>query len=107
MARELKEVSCDFRLTPAEKDRLKEKAAAADMGLSAYIRACLAGNPSQFPEIRRELAELKQEVAHIGNNVNQIVKSNHMGFYSPADKTDLQKGMQANATSLNNLAEKL
>ena len=82
-------VSRLIRMTKSENEMLHQKA--QDFGLSdpAYIRFMISQKPNDYPEVRKLLKELINEVNHIGNNINQIVKNHNAGFYSTEDKTRL------------------
>ena len=56
---------------------------------SAYLRLMIRQKPNDYPEIRLLLKELINEINHIGNNINQIVKNHNAQFYSADDKTRL------------------
>ena len=44
---------------------------------------------NDYPEVRKLLKELINEVNRIGININQIVFNNNAGLYSKEDKTQL------------------
>ena len=56
---------------------------------SEYIRLLISQKPNDYPEIRKILKELINEVNRIGININQIVFNNNAGLYSKEDKTQL------------------
>ena len=56
---------------------------------SEYIRLPISQKPNDYPEIRKILKELINEVNRIGININQIVFNNNAGLYSKEDKTQL------------------
>ena len=67
-----------LRLMPEEAKMLAKKA--CDNGMN---------EPNDYPEIRKILKELINEVNRIGININQIVFNNNAGLYSKEDKTQL------------------
>lgn len=77
------------RMTPEEAAELNKKAQQANMTESAYLRLMIRQKPNDYPEIRLLLKELINEINHIGNNINQIVKNHNAQFYSEDDKTRL------------------
>ena len=54
-----------------------------------YIRLLISQKPNDYPEVRKILKELINEVNRIGININQIVFNNNAGLYSKEDKTQL------------------
>lgn len=87
-------VSKLVRMSEAENEMLKRKADEAGMSESGYVRYVISQKPSDYPEIRKLLSELINEINHIGININQIVKNNNSGFYSNDDKTRLYAYMR-------------
>lgn len=83
-----------FRLSVEEAALLSEKAKAAGISESAYLRLMIRQKPNDYPEIRTLLRELINEINHIGVNVNQIVKNNNSNFYLPEDKEHLMAYMK-------------
>ena len=67
-----------LRLMPEEAKMLAKKA--CDNGIN---------EPNDYPEVRKILKELINEVNRIGININQIVFNNNAGLYSKEDKTQL------------------
>lgn len=61
-----------FRVSTEELTQIEQRAAAARMRVSVYIRACALGSaPTQVPEINKEaFVELRK----IGTNLNQIAR---------------------------------
>lgn len=89
MAKRVHSVSKLLRMTPEEAKLLEEKALLAGMDGSAYLRLMISQKPNDYPEIRRLLKELINEVNRIGVNINQIVFNHNAGFYSDDDKNRL------------------
>lgn len=83
-----------IRLTEEDFAMLRQKAEAANMTNSNYIRFLIRGDAKSYPEVRRLLTELKREVNYIGHNIDQLVHRNHAGFYNPEDKKYLMAAMQ-------------
>lgn len=82
-------VSKILRLTPQDAKMLSDKAGAADMTESEYLRLMISQKPNDYPEVRRLLANLINEVNRIGININQITHNNNSELYSPDDKDRL------------------
>ena len=66
-------------MTSEEAKLLKENALGANMGESAYLRLMISQKPNDYPEIRRLLKDLINEVNRIGVNINQIAFNNNAG----------------------------
>ena len=78
-----------IELTPEEYRQLTEKAAQRGLSKRAFILRLLEGRevracPSQ------EIKELRTEVHHIGNNINQIARSVNAGI---AKAEDAKRGL--------------
>jgi len=89
MANRVHSVSKLLRMTSEEAKLLKENALGANMGESAYLRLMISQKPNDYPEIRRLLKDLINEVNRIGVNINQIAFNNNAGFYSENEKNRL------------------
>lgn len=83
------DVSKFLRITKADNEMLHQKATDAGMSEAAYIRFMISQKPNDYPEVRKLLKELINEVNHIGININQIVKNHNAELYSEEDKTRL------------------
>lgn len=80
--------SIEAVLTAEERAEIEERAAAAGLSLSAFIRACALGDAG--PRARRrpvvdtaKLAETHIELKRVGNNLNQIAKAINTGHAPP------------------------
>jgi len=82
-------VSKLLRMTPKEAKLLEEKAKAADMTESQYLRLMISQKPNDYPEVRQLLRDLINEVNRIGININQITHSHNAELYSKEDKERL------------------
>ena len=78
-----------LRLMPEEAKILAKKARDNGMNEAEYIRLLISQKPNDYPEVRKILKELINEVNRIGININQIVFNNNSGLYSKEDKTQL------------------
>lgn len=78
-----------FRLSTRDAKLLEEKAKAASMSESEYLRMMISQKPNDYPEIRQLLRDLINEVNRIGVNINQIAYHHNAGFYSEDDKEKL------------------
>ena len=89
MADKIHCVKKTLRLTPAESRLLSEKAEAFHMNEAEYLRFLISQKPNDYPEIRKRIKELINEVNHIGVNINQIVHHHNYELYSKADREQL------------------
>lgn len=78
-----------LRMTPEEAKMLAAKAENAGMSETAYLRLLISQKPNDYPEIRKLLKELINEVNRIGVNINQITFNHNAQFYSDEDKEKL------------------
>ena len=62
-----------LRLMPEEAKMLAKKACDNGMNEAEYIRLLISQKPNDYPEVRKILKELINEVNRIGININQIV----------------------------------
>ena len=71
-----------LRLMPQEAELLAKKAGESGMCEADYLRLLISQKPNDYPEVRKLLKELINEVNRIGIN-------NNAGLYSKEDKTQL------------------
>lgn len=90
-----------LRLMPEEAKVLAEKARDVGMNEAEYIRLLIRQKPIDYPEIRKLLKSLINEVNRIGININQIVFNNNSELYSEDDKSRLVAYMRKLNTSVN------
>ena len=83
-----------IRLSQEENKLLIEKAQAAGMSESCYMRYMISEKPQSYPEIRELLKNLINEVNHIGVNINQIVKDYNSNIFTDSEKSRLFAYMQ-------------
>lgn len=82
-------VSKLLRMTPEEAKTLALKAEAVGMTESQYLRLLISQKPNDYPEVRKLLRELINEVNRVGININQITHNNNAELYNEADKQNL------------------
>lgn len=75
-----------LRLMPQEAELLAKKAGESGMCEADYLRLLISQKPNDYPEVRKLLKELINEVNRIGININQIVFNNNAGLYSKCHK---------------------
>ena len=83
-----------LRMTPEEAKLLSQKATEAGLSESAYLRLLIDQKPNDYPEIRKLLKELINEVNRIGVNINQITLHHNTELYSKDDKENLTAYMR-------------
>ena len=86
-------VSKILRLSIEEAKVLEIKASAANMSETAYLRILISQKPNDYPEIRKMLNTLINEINHIGVNINQITHNHNSELYSKIDKENLKSYM--------------
>ena len=59
------------------------------MNEAEYIRLLISQKPNDYPEVRKLLKELINEINRIGININQIVFNSNAQIYSKKDKEQL------------------
>ena len=75
-----------LRMTAEDKKRIQDKAAAADMTVSEYLRALI---DRKKIVVAPELPELLRQIIRVGTNVNQILLVNEN--YGTASKESTEK----------------
>lgn len=96
-----------LRLMPEEAKELAEKSKSVHMNEAEYIRFLIRQKPSDYPEIRKLIKELINEVNRIGININQIAFHNNAELYSKKDKEQLMAYMQKLNHSVNEVVVKI
>ncbi len=100
-----KNVIKGFRVTEQESEELSRRASAAGMSESQYLRLCLTSSPNDFPEIRKNIKQLINEINSIGVNVNQIARNSNSGFFVPEDKVRLFAYMNRLSSLMNKVVD--
>ena len=76
LAKEKKESQIHLRVSERDAALMRERAQAAGLGLSAYVRRCaLAGGAPADVVDARELRPIYAELRRCGNNANQIARA--------------------------------
>lgn len=76
LAKEKKETQIHLRISEREAALMRDRAQAAGLGLSAYVRRCaLAGSAPSPVADARELRPIYAELRRCGNNANQIARA--------------------------------
>lgn len=66
-------IKLSLRLNEEEHQHLKTQAYTAGFSVEQYLRNLIAGETMK-PRPKSEMAEIKRQLAAIGNNINQIAK---------------------------------
>jgi len=90
-----------LRLMPDEAKILADKAKEAGMNEAEYVRLLIRQKPNDYPEIRKLLKTLINEINRIGININQIVFNYNLGLYSEDDKSRLVAYMRKLNSAVN------
>ena len=82
-----------LRLSEAQAQKLRQDAKACGLSKTAYLRRLIEGaelktRPSQ------ELRQLRTEIHHIGNNVNQLARKFNAGFGNKGDAQQVRYLME-------------
>lgn len=82
-----------LRLNKAQAQKLRQDAKACGLSKTAYLRRLIEGaelktRPSQ------ELRQLRTEIHHIGNNVNQLARKFNAGFGNKGDAQQVRYLME-------------
>ena len=94
MSSDKRDITKLIRFNDREYQIVKENASACNMNFSAYVRYAISNIKMPNPDMRKHILKLINEVNHIGNNVNQIVRNNNSGLYMDSDKTRLMEYMR-------------
>lgn len=94
MSLEKRDITKLIRFNDREYQIVMENANACNMNFSAYVRYAISNIKMPNPDMRKHILKLINEVNHIGNNVNQIVRNNNSGLYMDSDKTRLMEYMR-------------
>ena len=78
-----------LRLSAEEKERLEHQAKQCGLSRRAYLVRLIEGTPVR-PRPSQEIKELRTEIHHIGNNINQIARSVNAGI---AKAEDTKRGL--------------
>lgn len=83
-----------LRLMPKEAKELAERAEEAGLCEADYLRLLITQKPNDYPEIRKLIRELINEVNAIGNNINQITRNHNSKLYQESDRELLSAYMK-------------
>ena len=106
MSSNKRDITKIIRLNDREYQMIMENANACNMNFSTYVRYAISNVKMPNPEMRKLILKLINEVNHIGNNINQIVRNNNSGLYLDSDKTRLMEYMRLLNFKVGALVEK-
>ena len=89
MSLEKRDITKLIRFNDREYQIVMENANACNI-----VRYAISNIKMPNPDMRKHILKLINEVNHIGNNVNQIVRNNNSGLYMDSDKTRLMEYMR-------------
>ena len=89
-----------FRVTPAEREQIENKAYSSYRIVSKYLRDCALEKEIFVVE---GVDSLAQELRRIGTNLNQIAKAVNAGSLSAVDLTEMAEEVRAVWRSLHSL----
>lgn len=76
MAKEKKVTQIHLRISESDAALMRERAQAAGLGLSAYVRRCALDGGAPAPAAdARELRPIYAELRRCGNNINQVARA--------------------------------
>ncbi len=78
-----------LRLSKEEKERLESSAKRCGLSKTVYLRRLIMGTQIKARPFQ-EIKELRTEIHHIGNNINQIARSVNAGI---ARAEDAKRGL--------------
>ncbi len=73
-----------LRLSREEKERLENSARRCGLSKTTYLRRLILGMEVK-PRPTQEIKDLRTEIHHIGNNINQIARSVNAGIAAAED----------------------
>ena len=76
-------------MNEAEHRHLKEQVAISGFPTEVYLQALIAGEKMR-PRPPNEYAEIRRQLAAIGNNINQIARKANAGFATKEDVRELK-----------------
>ena len=86
-------LSVTVRVTAAELAELEERAAAASLRRSAYMRLSSLGQPVRVSTVHRLGAAERLELQRIGVNLNQVARAMNAGAPPPDDLRESIEGV--------------
>ena len=91
-------------MNETEHRHLKEQVAISGFPMEVYLRTLIAGEKMR-PRPPNEYAEIRRQLAAIGNNINQIARKANAGFATKDDMRELLFLMKAIEQKMAKVAE--
>lgn len=107
MKKETMKCRKEIRLYRWELEELQKQAEKMGLSDSQYLRMLITNRPRDYPEIRKELERMNQEINRIGVNINQITRNNNSALYSREDKHRLYVFLKQIKTLVSQVQERL
>ena len=114
MKKETMKCRKEIRLYSWELEELQKQAEKMGLSDSQYLRMLITNRPRDYPEIRKELERMNQEIKQmyeethkIGVNINQITHNNNSALYSREDKHRLYVFLKQIKTLVSQVQERL
>lgn len=107
MKKETMKCRKEIRLYRWELEELQKQAEKMGLSDSQYLRMLITNRPRDYPEIRKELERMNQEINWIGVNINQITHNNNSALYSREDKHRLYVFLKQIKTLVSQVQERL
>ena len=107
MKKETMKCRKEIRLYRWELEELQKQAEKMGLSDSQYLRMLITKRPRDYPEIRKELERMNQEINRIGVNINQITHNNNSALSSREDKHRLYVFLKQIKTLVSQVQERL
>ena len=107
MKKETMKCRKEIRLYRWELEELQKQAEKMGLSDSQYLRMLITNRPRDYPEIRKELERMNQEINRIGVNIKQITNNNNSALYSREDKHRLYVFLKQIKTLVSQVQERL
>ena len=107
MKKETMKCRKEIRLYRWELEELQKQAEKMGLSDSQYLRMLITNRPRDYPEIRKVMERMKQEINRIGVNINQITHNNKRVLYSREDKHRLYVFLKQIKTLVSQVQERL
>ena len=107
MKKETMKCRKEIRLYRWELEELQKQAEKMGLSDSQYLRMLITNRPRDYPEIRKELERMNQEINRIGVNINQITHNNNSALDSREEKHRLDVFLKQIKTLVSQVQERL
>ena len=94
----------EIHLTEEEHRHLKKQVSYTGLSTESFIRSLIMGL-TLYPRPPDEYAEIRRQLAAIGNNINQIARKANAGFATKEDVRELKFLMRTIETKMTELVK--